>query len=222
MHANLAPTVNLDFLDGYLFRLLQEIVEQRGVEGSGFFSYYNSRIERKLGGLSELEHQLALYLLAEFADRRVVHAGIGIGTLASALTCNGMKVAGVEYNAPRATSARQIRASLIAVWPEIEQRYEIFQGFFPDCLLSTDWFGQDAVLVFTNVGAGWDDVALDTIIRSMSRYGEVILDLRLFGSVRENENDRNALFDRIATIARSSERLPQIAKGAHMARFSFG
>ena len=32
MRANLGPLVSLDFLDGYLFRLLQEIATREGLE----------------------------------------------------------------------------------------------------------------------------------------------------------------------------------------------
>jgi hypothetical protein len=58
MKANLTPSVSLDFLDGYLFRLLQEIAADRGVDKSGFFDYYSSRLTGKIGGLREHEERL--------------------------------------------------------------------------------------------------------------------------------------------------------------------
>ena len=36
MRVNFGPPVSLDFLDGYLFRLLQEIVSKHGLEDYGF------------------------------------------------------------------------------------------------------------------------------------------------------------------------------------------
>ncbi len=222
MRINLAPTVDLDFLDGYLFRLLQEIHAEQGVDASGFGSYYEMRITQRLGGLVEYEEALARYLLNGFRDRRVVHAGIGIGTLACALACNGMKVAGIEAFPLRVDSARRIRSAVVETWPEVESRYELIQGHYPEALTGLTWFGPDVVLVFTNVGAGWDDNELNSIIQSMRDFGEVFLDLRLFGMVREREEDRSALFDRIAESARWAERLPHIAVGVHLARFIFG
>ncbi|WP_395714133.1 hypothetical protein [Reyranella sp.] len=221
MRANLTPLVNLDFLDGYLFRLLQEISADQGPEASGFFNYYQSRLDRRVGGLVEYEGSLARYLLSGFKDRRIVHAGIGIGTFASVLACNGMKVTGVESLKSRVQSALRIRAALSGIWPEVDSRYEIVEGFYPDALAGRDCFGQDVILVFTNVGAGWDETALLSIIESMARFGEVFLDLRLFGSIREQESDRVALFDRIAATARWAERLPHVSLGSHLARFVF-
>lgn len=222
MRANLTPSVNLDFLDGYLFRLLQEISIEKGLEASGFYNYYQSRIDRRLGGLVEYEASLARHLLAGFKDRRVVHAGIGIGTLACALACNGMRVVGIESFAPRVESARRLRAAVVDIWPEIDSRYEIVGGLYPEALNGKDCFGRDAILVFTNVGSGWDEKALESIIRSMEQFGEVFLDLRLFGTVRDQEEDRAALFKRIASAARWAERLPYVANGVHLARFAFG
>ncbi len=82
MRVNFGPPVSLDFLDGYLFRLLQEIVSKHGLEDSGFENYYGSRIAEKIGGLIEYEERLARYLLKGYPGRRVVHAGIGVGVLA--------------------------------------------------------------------------------------------------------------------------------------------
>ena len=221
MRVNLAPSVNLDFLDGYLLRLLQEISADKGIEESGFGAYYQARIQQRIGGLIEYEGSLARYLLANFKDRQVVHAGIGIGTLACALACNGMTVTGVESYAARVESARRIRAALVDIWPEIDRRYEIVQGLYPDALTEMNCFGANSILVFTNVAAGWDENALASVIRSMNQFGEVFLDLRLFGSVREQEEERTLLFKRIASSARWAERLPYVSHGSHLARFVF-
>lgn len=221
MRVNLGPSVNLDFLDGYLFRLLQEIAGARGLEASGLYGYYGTRIEQKIGGLIEYEERLAQYLLASFRNRRVVHAGIGIGTLTCALACNGMTVAGIESIAQRIETARQIRAAIVEIWPEVGDRYQIIEGFYPEALAGSAWLDSNAILVFTNVGAGWNDAALNAVIQSMPKFEQVFLDLRLFGSVRETDKDRAVLFDRIAATAKWAERLPYVATGTHLARFIF-
>ena len=265
MRTNLGPSVSLDFLDGYLFRLLQEIANEQGLERSGFANYYGYRLAQKIGGLIEYEENLARYLLEGYPGRRVLHAGMGIGTLACALACNGMTVAGVESYAPRVTSARRLRAALIEIWPEIEARYEIIEGDYPQVLTqppapapasvpmpapvpwvfrflpwqrrpersgptgaspaaswpSGPWLDSNAILVFTNVASEWNDSTFASILESLPRFAEVLLDLRLFGTSREEEHDRIALFDRIAAGARSAERLPELASGSHFARFVF-
>lgn len=222
MQINLAPSVSLDFLDGYLFRLLQEILAERGAEKSGFFDYYAARITRKLGGLMEYEERLAHYLLANFADRHVVHAGTGIGTLPCALACNGMTVTAIEGLHARVESARRLRGALIEIWPEVDRRYDIIEGTFPGALPATQ-YGPDSILAFTNVASAWDEQQETSIIQSMQRFGQAVLNLRLFGHVRNEEADRNELFARIAATARSAERLPDIGVelDAHYARFSF-
>jgi hypothetical protein len=239
MRANLGPAVNLDFLDGYLFRLLQEIAGDRGLGRSGFETYYGHRLAEKIGGLIEYEERLARYLLDGYAGRRVVHAGIGIGTLACALACNGMTVAGIEFNRRRVKSAHRLRAAIIEIWPEVEGRYEIIQGVYPTVLTAppirtawlpsrrsrpsapSGWLDANAILVFTNVAYSWSETVLAAIIDTMPRFAEVLLDLRTFGIVREDDRARTALFERIAASARSAERLPDLADDMHYARFVF-
>lgn len=222
MKVNLAPSVSVDFLDGYLFRLLQEIVADRGSEKSGFFDYYTARVTGKLGGLMEYEERLARYLLANFSGRHIVHAGTGIGTLPCVLACNGMTVTAIEGLHSRVESARRIRKALVDIWPEADSRYEIIAGVYPEALASRP-YGPDAVLVFTNVASAWTLEQEGSIIHSMQGFGDAVLDLRLFGHVRDEEGERAELFARIASTARRAGRLPDIGArlDAHYARFGF-
>lgn len=221
MKANLAPSVSLDFLDGYLFRLLQEIAAGPPEE-SGFQDYYSSRIRDKIGGLMEYEERLARYLLAKYMNRPVVHAGTGVGTLPCALACNGMAVTAIEGFAPRVVAARRIRAAIADIWPDVRIRYNIVEGVYPHALSSKQW-GPQTILVFTNVASSWTEDEQAAIIRSMRLFGEVILDLRLFGFVRNEEHARADLFRRIAATAQCAQHLPEVANDvdAHFARFVF-
>jgi hypothetical protein len=250
MRANLGPSVSLDFLDGYLFRLLQEIAGKHGIEKSGFDNYYAYRLQQNIGGLIEYEASLARHLLDEYPGRRIVHAGMGIGTLACALACNGMTVGGVESYGKRVESARHLRAAMIETWPEVEARYEIIDGNYPQALMPATptrtsrtvlpwrrrpekpapadesrslgpWFDSGALLIFTNVVTSWTEDVSAAIFESLPRFSEVFLDLRLFGTMKDTEEERTVLFDRIAATARSAERLPNLAEGAHFARFVF-
>jgi hypothetical protein len=151
----------------------------------------------------------------------VVHAGIGIGTLACALACNGMRVLGVERYAARIDLAHLLREAVAQIWPEVRDRYEIVGGTYPEAVIDLPWQGQDTLLLFTNVAAGWTEQDLRATIASMTRYGQVFLDLRLFGSVRETDQERAELFDRIRATAREAEHLPDVARGVHLARFAF-
>lgn len=137
-----------------------------------------------------------------------------------------------------------MRAAIVEIWPEVEERYEIIEGFYPQVLeerrrptnwavrfrpwgarpaaSAGAWLDSNAILVFTNVGSGWNEALLALVIESMPRFAEVVLDLRVFGWIRDKDDERNSLFDRIAASARSAERLPDLAGGTHFARFSFG
>lgn len=221
MRANLAPSVSLDFLDGYLFRLLQEIAADSGKE-TGFLDYYASRIDEKIGGLMEYEERVARYLLENYKGWHVVHVGTGIGTLPCVLACNGMTITGIEGYHQRVLSARRIRSAIVDVWPDVGNRYNLIEGRYPQAL-PFNRCGPASILVFTNVAAGWNAAEEASIIKSMRLFGESLLDLRLFGSVRDREHERAELSRRIASTARSVHQLPDIAShvGAHFARFVF-
>lgn len=221
MRSNLAPSVSLDFLDGYLFRLLQEITADSATE-SGFLDYYASRIHDKIGGLMEYEERLARHLLDHYKGRRVVHVGTGIGTLPCVLACNGMTVTGIESYQLRVASARRIRSAIVDVWPDVDKRYDIIEGRYPQAL-PFNQCGPGSILVFTNVAAGWNEAEEAAIIKSMRLFDESLLDLRLFGFVRDSETDRADLFHRIASTTQSAQLLPDVAGhvDAHFARFVF-
>ena len=214
MHANLSPSVDLNFLDGYLFCLIQQIANDQGLDASGLGNYYGHRIKQRIGGLQEYEGSLARYLLG-LKPKRVVHAGIGIGTLACALACNGTRVVGVESDLKRVACANLIRACVTEIWPDIH--YDIVSGLFPDVLAGQNY--DDSILLFTNIQAGWNEATLDSVISSMTNFREVYLDLRLFGLFRPDESDQVTLYDRIARSSRWAERLPHVSDG--VARFVF-
>ena len=136
-----------------------------------------------------------------------------------ALACSGVPIIGVEADVRRQAAAMKLRSAVMETWPAV--RYDIVTGFYPDCL-TDKFFGRDAVLVFTNVAAGWDDAAFERVIGSMARFSEAFLDLGLFGAEREEESECQALFERIVQGARFGERLPaSIVPNALMARFVF-
>jgi hypothetical protein len=220
MRSNLSPNVSLDFLDGYIFHVLQQIAAESGLDESGLTSYYGSRLKEHIGGLIEYEIGLAKLLLERCKGRRIVHAGIGVGTLTCALACNGFRIAGVESYGNRVATAKRMRSTFAQVWPEVEERYEIVQGYYPQAL-DPSWCGPDVTVIFTNVGAGWDEDTTNAVIASLARFGEAYLDLRLFGRVRAEEDDRVALFSRIEATARKGDRIPGITANFHLARFEF-
>lgn len=189
---------NLDFLDGYLFRVMVDVLSSDGA-GAGLYNYYEARIKSGRCALSDYDRMLFDYALTHLDPkrRRIVHAGIGIGTLTSALAVAGYQVAGIEQDGQRFRVASRIRDTLVDAWPDVAERYELFSGGFPAVIESTPWTASGSVLVFTNCGAGWSEELTTSIITAMTRFGDTILDARLFGRVREAPTERQELISRI-------------------------
>src|SRR5262249_5432396 len=135
------------------------------------------------------------YVFANFdrRSRHVVHAGTGLGTLASALAMAGYTVAGIEQDPPRFRAASRVRATLGDIWPDGSRRYELISGEYPAVVDGTPWMAPETVLIFTNCAAGWSDDFTALAVGSFRSVGDVLLDARLFGKVRDEPAERENL-----------------------------
>lgn len=222
MRRNLTPgKVGIDFLDGFIHGAINDALAKDGIDTSGLYQFYAVRVQKRLGGLSEYEEHIARYAIERCAGRRVVEIGTGLGELPIVLALNGMTTAGVEYDGNRQRAAMALHERIASCFPEILERYEFIRGSFPETLSGSAWTGADVTLLFTNVGAGWDADRTGRAIDFFTNVGEIILDLRLFGVVREDAADREELFARIAARARTAELLPDLSPGCYFARFTF-
>ncbi len=178
----------VEALDADILQFIARRHEQLGEDASGLYNYYVYRL-RSGFGLTEYERAL-LDLLGDATA--VYHVGIGIGTLAAGLARSGVRSVGFEMDEKRYAAAVALRSEIAS-----GTRYDIRLAAFPDGL---DEFEdvRDATLLFTNVGAGWDEAQLDDAIEAMRGFAESYLDLRLFGWPRETEEEREALAARIA------------------------
>lgn len=192
-------TDNLAFLDGYLFRVMVDLLKSEGAEASGLYDYYRARIERERRALSDYDQALFGFTLTNFdrRTRRIVHAGIGIGTLACALAAAGYTVAGIERERQRFAAAGTVRSALIDAWPDAAERYTLMDGEFPAAVAETPWIGPETILIFSNCVAGWSDELTAAAIALFAACGDVVLDVRLFGNLRELPAERQKLLDRI-------------------------
>lgn len=195
MSSELDPTAELAFLDGYLLRVIVEMLASSGLEESGLYAYYERRVEITRSALSAYDKVLLDYVVKNFdkAAWRIVHAGIGIGTLTSALVVAGYAVAGVERDAGRFQAASQVRKALAQIWPSQVEGYSLIQGEFPTIIEGARWKSRDVLLIFTNCVAGWSEPLTESIIASFPAYGSVILDTQLFGRIRDMPEERQAL-----------------------------
>jgi hypothetical protein len=189
----------LDFLDGYLFRVMVTMLRSEGADTSGLYDFYKARIEQAKCALSHYDRMLVEYVSSRFdrTERCIVHAGTGLGTLPSALSVAGYKVVGIEQDARRFQAASRVRGALTEAWPDNADRYNLLSGQFPAVLDGTSWISARTVLIFTNCGSGWPEELTRQIIALLPACGDVLLDTRLFGKVRETAEERQALLDRL-------------------------
>ncbi|MGD9879514.1 MAG: hypothetical protein AB7F22_09465 [Reyranella sp.] len=189
-----AGSGDLAFLDGYLFRVMVQILKSEGVNESGLYNYYRARVEEVGFALSHYDRMLVDYVQARFdrQSRRIVHAGTGLGTLPCALAFAGYTVAALEQDAGRIRAASQVHAALADAWPAAAERYQLIGGEFPTVLGGTPWLGPKTVLIFTNCVTTWPDELNAKIMASLKTCGDVIMDTRLFGQMRDTPDERYA------------------------------
>jgi hypothetical protein len=212
----------LSFLDGYLYRVMIEMLRSEGTKESGLYEFYQARIEQERHALSGYDRILVDYLLTNFdaGKHRVVHAGIGVGTLTCALAVAGFRIAGLERDRGRTIAASRVRSAVLERWPAVEERYQLMPASFPEAVIGTDWIGDRTVLVFTNCGSDWPEELVDSIIDLFPGVGGAILDARLFGKIRNSEEERQALVARIQGRGLAAKPLPETNRlGAYYFHF---
>lgn len=190
---------DLAVLDKYLFRVMASMLRSEGPQASGLYAYYEARIAQNHCALTDYDRMLFDYVLTHFDRERrwIVHAGTGIGTLPSALAVAGYTIAGIECDEPRFAAANRVRTALAGAWPASVEKYELIAGEFPTILDGTPWASPKSVLIFTNCGANWPEDLTARAIASLPAFGDIILDARLFGNVRNTPEERQVLIARM-------------------------
>ena len=199
----------LRFFDGYFSRLIQEHGACMGD------AYYKNRVEQRVGALAEYDDAIVRWVMCKWppeARPYVVHAGTGMGFLATILAVNGCHVLALDYYQPCAEAAQAVKDALVGLVPEIADRLTIGCAGYPEGATAVPSIktvsspaGLDRLLVFTNVGAGWDLERFERVVTSFVDYDYVILSLRLFGQIRESPEEWQALADDIAKWAPIAE-----------------
>ncbi len=123
------------FLDGYLFRVMVDMLRSAGTETSDLYNFYKPRIEQEGYALSGYDRILFEYVRTNFdpAKRKVADAGIGLGALAM----EGFNVDGQENDVGRFGAATRIRSAMVDVLPGAAARCDLIAGSFPAALPDT-------------------------------------------------------------------------------------
>lgn len=190
----------VDLEDRFL-DFLRRRIDEMGLTASGAYDYYAQRLDK---GEAFMPYERAVMRdVIALRPSRVVHAGIGIGPVTAALARAGIPAVGYEKDKARFAAAEALR-------DELGLEYDLRQSYYPD-----DDIGAGGLLLFTNVGAGWTREQEDAVIGTFACFDTVILDLRLFGSVRDTEADQDALRQRLSMVGRV-ENLPPIGGAAYV------
>jgi hypothetical protein len=185
--APLAGAALADYEAGFLAFLIARRAAM-GEEEGGLYNYYVHRIETQRV-LAPYERALIPLLSGK---ARLFHAGAGMGTLTLALGLAGVDCVLFESDERRHLAALAAQATLAPA-----ARVEIRRAKFPAGLRRED-APRDATLLFTNIVSTWTEEQLDRSIAAMHGFAETWLDLRLFGVIRDTDEERTALADRIA------------------------
>jgi len=223
MRQNITPSGvrSADFFDGYAFRAIQKEMTSATPGTNGLYNYYEYRLREHAGGLREYEGVVATYIRDHVpAATPIVHVAIGMGTTTALLALFGFQVVGIEADIARAELAGRFRTSIIQAWPAVEDRYTLIHGLFPAALSELPaGFSIGPLALFTNFGADLPEAVMADILAALPRFATVILDLRLFGAIRETAEARDALRDSIvAQGLRDAGPVPS-APSSHYWRF---
>lgn len=184
-----------DLEDRFLGFLRKRIAEM-GVEGSGAGEDYQLRAQRG-EAFTDAERVVMRDVLA-LRPSRVLHVGTGMGAVAAALAQSGVPVTGYEVDDARFAAAEALRETLAL-------RYGLENAPYPD-----DDDGQGGLLLVSGLRADWNRRQEAAVIETFGAFDVVIVDLRLFGSVRDAPAERDDLRRRIAEIGKVEE-LPATA-----------
>lgn len=188
-----------------LLPAMRDLLERSGIEGSGAFNYYDSRIRR---GQVFLEYEIALArkLMACGLDiDRVDEVGSGFGQLVFLLGWNGFKTVGFEVNPARGRTAVALRGVLERAEPALTRNVRLIRAQFP--VLAAPPPGARTMVLTTNLVASLSRPGQLSVLRAFRRYPFVLSDVQRFFDHRpEPDQEPEAL----ALFAEAGFRKPEL------------
>lgn len=181
---------SLNELNDALFQHTSSIIKEMGVNESGAYSYYGTRIDQNLGALSSYEWWLP-QIIQEIRPSHVTYIGSGFGYLAFALAMAGIPVHCYEIEKNRYNTLVKIRDALTDQIPDVKTLVQATFDRFPNTDVTLPQGRK--LFISTNLGARTPPEVRDGIIAEFPNFDHVILCERLFCGTLETEDERAAL-----------------------------
>lgn len=181
------------WLTDLLLPLARDRIELLGVDASGAFEFYRSRIAS--GRIfSDYEVRLVRSIVDSRLPIEEIHEiGCGWGQLVFLLAWNGYNTTGFEIDIKRYAGAEYLRRVLSEIDGERARRATVYNEFFPP-LRRPD--PTCSLVVSTNIVIGNPQFVEDQILRGLRRYRYAIIDIDRFCCER-NADQRPSFLARV-------------------------
>jgi hypothetical protein len=165
-----------------------------GEHESGASSHYRTRVERgEILGQYEIKRA---HLVAGIAGVSSYHEiGSGVAALPMLIALSGRVAVGIEHDPRRQAAACAFYDALRLERPELAFRCELIAGRFPDAVADRDV--SESLAIVTDFVTTTSQTLRGSIIRGLTRYAAVILDVDRFLERRETETQRHALLTQL-------------------------
>lgn len=185
-----------------LHQLVNRRVNELGELSSGAFHFYAARLA---GGRMMMSYDCWLPpYITGLSPSSVTYAGCGFAFAGFALALRGIKVCAIERDERRYGGLNYLFEELSRTFPMISENFSPRYGLFPE---AADPAAPGELLLFCNFVARLPPEMENAIMATFPSYGAVILSERLFGAVRNSEDDREALAAKLIA-ATGAPRLP--------------
>jgi hypothetical protein len=179
-----------DRLRELLLPAMRHLLDRSGIEGSGAYNYYDTRIKR---GLVFLEYEIALarkLISCDLGICRIDEVGSGFGQLMFLLGWNSFKTVGFEVNPSRARTAAALRGMLELVEPVLTGNVRLIRAEFP--FLGAPPPEARSMVLTTNLVASCSRSKQLSVLRAFRRYPFVLSDVQRFFDYRPEPGQETA------------------------------